>query len=90
MTLPSHPIPHPHLSPSSLPKSRTNSIPHNQLLTLPKATPKIPHALVQTRTKHTPHVTKHTLVLLDTESSPEEPHYRCKRRVCAQLENALS
>ncbi|KAG9189073.1 lysine-specific demethylase 8 [Alternaria panax] len=41
-SIPSHPLP----SPFPSPKSRTNSIPDNQLLALPKTTPQIPHPLI--------------------------------------------
>jgi hypothetical protein len=75
--------------PQTLPKSRRKRIPYNQLLPLPKTRPKIPHALIQRRTKHIAHVAEHTLMLLDTQPLAQEPYYRCKSLVRGQFEDAL-
>ena len=83
------PTPSPLSSTPILPKSRSQRIPHNQLLALPKAAPQVPDSLIQRRTKHIAHVAKHTLMLLDPQSLPQKTYYRCERLVGGQLEDAL-
>jgi hypothetical protein len=70
-------------------KSRTQRIPHNQLLPLLEAAPQISNPLIQRRTKHTSHIAKHTLMLLHTQSLSQEPYDGRKSLIGAELEDAL-
>jgi hypothetical protein len=85
-----HRIPHHQL----LPLLETLSQPHVSLAPhqhTPHKThrPQIPHALIQRRRKNTPDITKHTLMLLDTQLAAQEAHNRFKALVCREFEDAL-
>jgi hypothetical protein len=95
------PPPHPNAGASAYPT--TNSSPclkhyntYHKLAHLPPKSlknntyrPQIPHALIQRRRKNTPHIAKHTLMLLQPQFLAQKPHNRVEALVCRELEHAL-